>query len=510
MAYGYQKDVNYQQEINQALAAQDYRTAAIREAQRNEKIIGEGMEGKYPTTNHYAAYLPKTDQVNSGIEQLAGSRWSYDVNRDPAYQAYAKQYLREADRQTRDTLAAYAGQTGGIPSTAAVGAAQQAGSYQRAQLTDKIPELMQADFSRWAAQQDNQRANLNLLQGIDSQRAADSLALQKQAYQQAVDRWTVLGYADEQVAQALGVPVGATTADQQYRAWQQQLTEDQWDWQKQGDLWDRSFRQAQFDWEKEGDLWDRSFRQSQFDWEKESDQWQRDFQERQFTADQEAEQWSRDNQAKQQEISRAMSQWSYLGYADEYVASVLGVPVGTSTSDAKYQQAQLQQATQAQAYERAMVYISMGIVPDSSLLTQAGISAADAQRLASKYAAQMAGSYTGGSSGGSSGSSRGSSSRSSSSSRGSGSSSSKGSGSGSGSGSGDGDGNKPKEQKYGKGVDETTYKGLRQTIYYAKQANNRAAAVRAMDNYVDKLSKSQYEDLMGYITQLFGQGGHDD
>ena len=33
--------------------------------------------------------------------------------------------------------------------------------------------------------------------------------------------------------------------------------------------------------------------------------------------------------------------WTMLGYANEYVASVLGVPVGTTTQDANYRAAQL-------------------------------------------------------------------------------------------------------------------------------------------------------------------------
>ena len=58
--------VDYQKLINQDLVNQDYRSAAIHEAQRNEKIQGEGAT-QYQTTNLYSDWLPLTDQVNQGL-----------------------------------------------------------------------------------------------------------------------------------------------------------------------------------------------------------------------------------------------------------------------------------------------------------------------------------------------------------------------------------------------------------------------------------------------------------
>jgi hypothetical protein len=238
--YGYDKNTDYQQLINRDLEAQDYRSAAIHEAQRNEKIRGEGA-AEYQTTSHYADYLPKTDQIDAGLQNLQNRTFNYNYQTDPAWQDYRKQYLREADRQTRDTMAAYAGQTLGVPSTAAVSAAQQAGNYQRSKLTDKIPELYQNAYSRYLDQANLDRQNLSLLSSVDQQRAQDSLALQQwqlqrqqaedsrqqQIYQNAMNRWAMLGLADEQVASVLGVPVGTSTSDYSYTQWQQAMSEQQ-------------------------------------------------------------------------------------------------------------------------------------------------------------------------------------------------------------------------------------------------------------------------------------------
>lgn len=238
--YGYDKDTDYSELIKQDIARGDYRSAGIHEQMRNEKIRGEGITG-YETTSHFSSYLPRTDDINSGMDKLANREaWSYDANADPAMQAYRKQFLREADRQTRDTLGNYAGMTGGMPSTAAVSAAQQAGNYERSKLADKIPELMQADFNRYMQGREADRADLLALAGLDRQNAQDSLGLQQWDWQKqqqeianAMQRWSQTGLADEYVAQILGVPVGTSTQDLAYQQWQQQMSQAQFDWQKE-------------------------------------------------------------------------------------------------------------------------------------------------------------------------------------------------------------------------------------------------------------------------------------
>ena len=265
--YGYDKNTDYTEEINKAIALGDYRSAATLEQQRNEKIRGEGLS-QYQTTSHYADYLPRTDQINSGMDKLGNSKWDYDVDKDPAMQAYRKQFLREADRGTRDTMAAAAAMTGGVPSTAAVQAGQQMGNYYRSQLADKVPELMQQSYSRYMQGREADRADLNLLFNIDAQRAAESRELRQQEYerqnnawQQAMNRWNVLGYADESVAAALGVPVGTSTMDAAYQ--QKQLEYQQWQQQQaEREYADNlAYRQWQQEQSERGDAYDRAITQ---------------------------------------------------------------------------------------------------------------------------------------------------------------------------------------------------------------------------------------------------------
>ncbi len=73
----YDKNVDYQAEINEASAAGDMQTAALLERQRNAKIQGEGMANQ-KQTSEYAAYNPASSKTyngtsyNSGLDYMSG------------------------------------------------------------------------------------------------------------------------------------------------------------------------------------------------------------------------------------------------------------------------------------------------------------------------------------------------------------------------------------------------------------------------------------------------------
>ena len=91
--------------------------------------------------------------------------FSYDYRSDPVYQAYKKEYAREGRRAGEDTLGRYAALTGGMPSTAAVTAAQQAGNYYAAQMADKLPELYDLAYAMYTGEADRLYRQLSALRG---------------------------------------------------------------------------------------------------------------------------------------------------------------------------------------------------------------------------------------------------------------------------------------------------------------------------------------------------------
>lgn len=111
-------------------------------------------------------------QYAGNINNLAGQiqnqkDYNYDPMKDPAYQAAYRQMIRESNRATADTMGQYAGMTGGMPSTAAVSAAQQAGNNYRAAFNDNMINFMNADYQKYQDQRADQYNQLSMLLQMD-------------------------------------------------------------------------------------------------------------------------------------------------------------------------------------------------------------------------------------------------------------------------------------------------------------------------------------------------------
>lgn len=141
----------------------------------------------------------QSGQISAKLDALLNrTPFSYDAASDPLYQQYRKQYTREADRSAEDVLGKAAVMTGGMPSTAAVAASQQASDYQMSQMTDKIPELQQLAYSMYQDKLSGDRADLNTLSGLEDNNYNRWLADRNYLYQLARDQ-----VGDQQAADAL-------------------------------------------------------------------------------------------------------------------------------------------------------------------------------------------------------------------------------------------------------------------------------------------------------------------
>lgn len=141
----------------------------------------------------------QSGQISAKLDALLNrTPFSYDAASDPLYQQYRKQYTREADRSAEDVLGKAAVMTGGMPSTAAVAASQQASDYQMSQMTDKIPELQQLAYSMYQDKLSGDRADLNTLIGLEDNNYNRWLSDRNYLYQLARDQ-----VGDQQTADAL-------------------------------------------------------------------------------------------------------------------------------------------------------------------------------------------------------------------------------------------------------------------------------------------------------------------
>lgn len=227
----YDPNVDYMELMKAADAAGNQQLAAIYEQQRNAKIAGEGLSDSYPTTANYSKYLPTSESsqgyrsLTEKIESVGKEPFTYDPETDPSMQAYRKAYLREADRGVRDVMGTYAGMTQGVPSSAAITAASQAGDYYRAQLTDKQPEMEAQAYSRWLNGQQQELSKLQLQQqvyGAMREAENDEYTRQQNAYSNLLQLMTGTGYqpTDAELAQA---GMSREQADSIMNYYQQQL-----------------------------------------------------------------------------------------------------------------------------------------------------------------------------------------------------------------------------------------------------------------------------------------------
>ena len=99
-----------------------------------------------PTVEESFSYDPAptyTDDYSARIDEMLNKilnrdAFSYDATTDPLYQQYSQQYQLEGQRAMKDTLGQVSARTGGMASSYATTAAQQANQYYAGQLAGKI------------------------------------------------------------------------------------------------------------------------------------------------------------------------------------------------------------------------------------------------------------------------------------------------------------------------------------------------------------------------------------
>lgn len=218
---------------------------------------GDGME-----YNYMGSYGNKVDDMlgraetqgsfaysrDPDVDQLVGTimnqkPFSYDAESDPTFSAYKKAYLREGDRATANALAQASAMTGGVPSSYAIGAAQQAGNYYAGQLADKVPELEQQAYGRY---QDEFGRQLNTLGALQNDRAQEHSEWQGDFN----NLMALLGGYQTQDQIEYG-------RQQDEKNWQ--LTQQQFQNQLEQQEWDKMFAQAQFTQQQRQNMWDNAF-----------------------------------------------------------------------------------------------------------------------------------------------------------------------------------------------------------------------------------------------------------
>lgn len=120
----------------------------------------------YDNANSYVSqYQAQINALYNAI--LNREKFSYNKDEDPLYQQYKDSYTRSGQRAMQDTLGQVSARTGGLASSYATTASQQAYNNYMAALADKVPELYQLAYSMYQDDLSNQRSDLSMLMSLD-------------------------------------------------------------------------------------------------------------------------------------------------------------------------------------------------------------------------------------------------------------------------------------------------------------------------------------------------------
>ena len=169
----YDGKVDYTAAINKAVAAGDYNSAAGLEKQLNAKIIGMGLP--YRTSNKYASMLTEkqkstapvdpykskySDTIDKLVSGILNGTYS-DFQNSEEYKGLADEYSALGKKAMQDTVGDVSARTGGLASSYAVTAGQQADNAYMQQLQTLARQM-------YSDKQTQDYNKLNMLTGLDS------------------------------------------------------------------------------------------------------------------------------------------------------------------------------------------------------------------------------------------------------------------------------------------------------------------------------------------------------
>lgn len=156
-------------------SADRYSPEKIAASKQNTGSSGGGgtVSGYYSGGGGYSGYAPYVSpyeaQLQEAVNRLMNREpFSYDYMSDPLYQQYAKSYGIQGELARQDTLGDVSSMTGGLPSSYAVTAAQQAQNSWNSALNDMIPALQDAAYQRWMGNYEADTNLANMLTSLDS------------------------------------------------------------------------------------------------------------------------------------------------------------------------------------------------------------------------------------------------------------------------------------------------------------------------------------------------------
>lgn len=241
-------------------------------------------------------YENKQDELLNAI--LNREDFTWDAATDPAYQAYRQQYIREGNRATQNAISQAAANTGGLASSYAATAGAQAGNYYGAQLADMVPTLYENAYNRYLQELANSRDDLSM---VNTQEQLD--------YNKYLNALSQYNTNRDFSLNKYQVDLGQYNADRDY-----------------------SLNEYTTNYGIANDLYNTIVNRDQTEYDRYLDKIAQD----QYKDELEYNRQQQEIQNQQQALQNAVGITELLGYVPEAYADIIGLPAGTKTSDAAY------------------------------------------------------------------------------------------------------------------------------------------------------------------------------
>ncbi len=327
---GYNKDIDYQEKINEAVEAGDYVSAANYEQSRNEKIEKENLP--YAKTNNYSGWLDKTDysnvireQISSGaskssvadtlkkrIKKASGTagltKYAYDDVYDEAikyirgngsfdYEASVPEYR---DKYSDDIEKAYR-------------RLLNIDEFEYNPFDDELYEYYKLLYNR-----EGHRAMQDLLGELSANTGGIPSSYAVSAAGQMLDKYNekLAGKIPELYNSAYERYLKGIDTERDNLSMLAELSDTEYEHYL--DELNQYNKNRDFEYKTYGDYLDERFRQKEQEYDREDEAYDRE----------------------QSAVENALKKWAQLGYLDSESARILGLDEGLSTSDYDYKKAQ--------------------------------------------------------------------------------------------------------------------------------------------------------------------------
>ena len=337
----YNKDIDYQAKINEAVKNNDYKSAAIYEQSRNEKIDGENLS--FQKTNNYSGWLDDTDysvqlkeQMNSGapkskvsatlkkrINKASGTDGLSHYAYDDVYDAAINYIMNNSGFNYPEEKPEYANKySDEIEKILDKILNPEAFSYDL--LSDEVYQLYKAQYNR-----EGKRAMEDLLGELSMNTGGVASSYAVSAASQMLDNYNnkLTDKIPELYEEAYNRYIDSLDLDKEALALLKSLSDGEYN------KYLKELEQYNKDREFSYDV-DKFESEQAYDYEKLHNEEAEN--ERKWAQ----QEYENEQKERQDEIDTALKKWDEMGYLDAESAEILGLPVGLHTSDYDYKRAQ--------------------------------------------------------------------------------------------------------------------------------------------------------------------------